>query len=123
MGVEYNYYHKKTVDAILDKVVAPSSGQSGTQPINIGAIVNKGIELSLRTTPIRERNINLQLGGQFSTNDNTVTDLGIPGQYFVVAAGFAARHQIGYPAFSFFEKRVVSAAINPQTGDATHARC
>jgi TonB-linked SusC/RagA family outer membrane protein len=123
IGVEFNYYNKKTVDAILDKVVAPSSGQSGTQPINIGAIVNKGIELSIRTTPIRTRNINLDLGGQFSTNDNIVTDLGIPGQYFVVASGFAARHQIGYPAFSFFEKRVVSADINRTTGATTNVMC
>jgi hypothetical protein len=123
IGVEFNYYNKKTVDAILDKVVGPSSGQSGTQPINIGAIVNKGIELSLRTTPIRVQNINLDLGAQFSTNDNTVTDLGIPGQYFVVASGFSVRHQIGYPAYGFFEKRVVSADINRTTGATTNVMC
>ena len=69
------------------------------------------------------QNVNLDLGGQFSTNDNTVTDLGIPGQYFVVADGFSVRHQIGYPAYSFFEKRVVSADINRTTGATSNVMC
>jgi hypothetical protein len=36
-GIEFTYYNKKTVDAILDKIVAPRPGQAGTQPINIAA--------------------------------------------------------------------------------------
>ncbi|HEY9228427.1 MAG TPA: SusC/RagA family TonB-linked outer membrane protein, partial [Gemmatimonadaceae bacterium] len=115
LGVELTYYNKKTVDAILDKVVAPSSGQSGTQPINIGGIVNKGIELTVRGTAIRRNNLTLDLTGQFSTNDNQVTDLGIPGQYFVVA-GTYLRHQVGYPAYAWFEKRVLETGIERRPG-------
>jgi hypothetical protein len=115
LGLELTYYNKKTVDAILDKVVAPSSGQSGTQPINIGGIQNKGLEITVRGTPIRRNSLTLDLSGQFSTNDNKVTDIGIPGQYFVVA-GTYLRHQVGYPAFSWFEKRMVQTAIDRTTG-------
>jgi TonB-linked SusC/RagA family outer membrane protein len=122
LGVEFTYYNKKTVDAILDKVVAPSSGQAGTQPINIGGILNKGIELMVRGTPLRNDRASLDLTGQFSTNDNEVTDLGIPGQYFVVAGTFL-RHQVGYPAFSWFEKRVVSAKIDRTTGATSQIMC
>jgi outer membrane receptor protein involved in Fe transport len=122
LGVEFTYYNKKTVDAILDKIVAPSSGQAGTQPINIGGILNRGFELSLRTTPLRTDRMSLDLGGQFSTNNNEVTDIGIPGQYFVVAASFT-RHQVGYPASAFFEKRVVSADINRTTGATSNVMC
>lgn len=111
LGFEVNYYNKKTVDAILDKVVAPSSGQSGTQPINIGGILNKGFELTVRGTPVRNNRFTLDLTGQFSTNDNKVTDIGIPGQYFVVA-GTYLRHQVGYPVFAWFEKRMVSTGID-----------
>ena len=121
-GIEFTYYNKKTVDAILDKVVAPSSGQAGTQPINIGAITNKGIELTLRGTPIQQRNVSLDLSGQYSTNDNEVTDIGIPNQYFVVAGTFL-RHQVGYPAFGWFEKRVVSADIDRTTGVTSNVMC
>jgi TonB-linked SusC/RagA family outer membrane protein len=122
LGVEVTYYNKKTVDAILDKVVAPSSGQSSSQPINIGGILNKGFEVSVHGTPLRMRNISLDLTGQFSTNDNEVTDIGIPGQYFVVA-GTYLRHQVGYPAFGWFEKRVVSADINRTTGATSNVMC
>jgi Outer membrane receptor proteins, mostly Fe transport len=125
-GIEFTYYHKKTVDAILDKVIAPSSGQSGTQPINIGGLLNKGIEITLRGTPIRLPNVSLDLTGQYSTNDNSVTELGIPGQYYVVAGTFL-RHQVGYPAFGWFEKRVVSDSINrtpgPNFGKITNIMC
>ena len=122
LGVEFTYYNKKTVDAILDKVVAPSSGQAGTQPINVGGILNKGIELSVRGTPIRNSRVSLDLTGELSTNDNEVTDLGIPGQYFVVAGTFL-RHQVGYPAFAWFEKRVVSAQIDRTTGAISNVMC
>jgi hypothetical protein len=121
-GAEVTYYHKATVDAILDKVVAPSSGQAGTEPINIGGILNKGWELNLHGTPLRMQNVALDLTGQFSTNDNEVTDIGIPGQYFVVAGTFL-RQQVGYPVDSWFEKRVVSATINRQTGAITNVMC
>jgi TonB-linked SusC/RagA family outer membrane protein len=116
VGANFTYYHKKTADAILDKVVAPSSGQAGTQPINIGGILNSGIEVSVHTTPIRRANFELNLGGEFSTNNNEVTDIGIPNQYFVIAGTFL-RHQVGYPAFGWFEKRVVSTSMNRSTSN------
>jgi TonB-linked SusC/RagA family outer membrane protein len=122
VGVELTYYNKKTIRAILDKVVAPSSGQSGTQPINIGGIVNKGLELTVRGTPIRRNDVTLDLTGQFSTNDNKVTELGLPGQYFVVA-GTYLRHEVGYPVFGWFEKRVVGATIDRTTGVTSNVMC
>jgi hypothetical protein len=119
-GINFTYYNKKTIDAILDKVVAPSSGQAGTQPINIGGIVNSGFEIQVHTTPVRRQNFELELGGEFATNHNEVTDIGIPNQYFVVAQQFA-RHQVGYPAFGFFDKRVVSTAMNRSTASMPFA--
>lgn len=121
-GLEVTYYNKKTTDAILDRVIAPSSGQSGTQPINIGAIENSGWEFNLHGTPISMRNVSLDLGAQFSMNDNKVTDLGLPGQNFVVA-GTYARQQVGYPVFSWFEKRVLSTQINRTTGATSNPMC
>ena len=122
LGIEFTYYNKKTVDAILDKVVAPSSGQAGTQPINIGGLLNSGVELTVRGTPLQSRRVSLDLAGQFSTNHHEVTDLGIPGQYFVVA-GTYLRHQVGYPAYGWFEKRVVSATIDRATGAISNVMC
>ena len=121
-GVEFTYYNKKTIDAILDRVVAPSSGQANTQPFNLGGILNKGIELAIRGTPYRGEKVSLDLNASLSTNDNKVTDIGIPGQYFV-PAGMFLRHQVGYPAFAWFEKRLVSTSFNRTTGVASNLMC
>ncbi|HEU4996121.1 MAG TPA: SusC/RagA family TonB-linked outer membrane protein [Gemmatimonadaceae bacterium] len=115
LGFEFTYYNKKTVDAILLKQLAPSSGQAGTQPFNIGGLVNSGIELLVRGTPWRSERVALDLTGQFSTNDSKITELGLPGQYFVDIGGFV-RHQVGYPAFGWFEQRVVSTPFSRTTG-------
>lgn len=122
LGVEFTYYNKKTKDAILNRVVAPSSGQALTQPINIGAVVNTGLEVAVRGTPWRSERVALDLLASISTNDNEVTDLGLEGQYFVTAGTFA-RHQEGFPAYGWFEKRLVSTAFNRTTGVASNLMC
>ena len=128
-GVEFTYYNKKTRDAILDRVVPPSAGQvnvitgvASTQPINIGAIINKGIELAVRGTAYRSDRVGLDLNASISANDNKVTELGLPGQYFV-SAGTFVRHQVGYPAFAWFQKRLVSTSFDRTTGVASNLMC
>lgn len=115
LGLELTYYNKKTTDAILDRQLAPSSGQAGTQPFNIGGIVNRGWEIMVRGTPLRRERVSLELMGQMSTNENEVTDLGLAGQYFVTAGTFL-RHQVGYPAFGWFEQNVIETPFNRATG-------
>ena len=115
LGLEVTYYNKKTVDAILNKVVAPSSGQASSQPINVGGILNSGFELLVRGTPWRSDRFNLDLSAEMSTNHSEVTDIGLPGQYYVDLGGFL-RHQVGFPAFGWFDQRVVSTPFSRTTG-------
>src|SRR5213593_2077177 len=61
LGIEFTFYDKKTTHAILDQVIAPSAGQSATRPINIGGLLNRGIELAVRGTPWRSERANLDL--------------------------------------------------------------
>jgi TonB-linked SusC/RagA family outer membrane protein len=121
-GFELTYYNKKTSKAILDRVVAPSSGQSSTQPINIGSIANSGWEFNLHGTAVSRRNVSLDLGAQFSMNDNKITDLGLPDQNFVVA-GTYVRHEELFPVFGWWEKRVLSTQINRTTGVTSNPMC
>jgi hypothetical protein len=75
----------------------------------------------VRGTPVRTDRLALDLTAQMSTNDNKITSLQ-PGQYFVIAGTFL-RHQVGYPAFGWFEKRVVSATIDRTTGATSNVMC
>lgn len=119
LGIEFTYYNKKTVDAILDAIPAPSSGQANARPVNVGGILNSGLELQVRGTPWRSERINLDLSAQFSKNHSEVSSLGsafsAQGTYFITAGTFL-RHQVGYPAFGWFEQRVISTPFDRTTG-------
>ena len=134
VGLEVTHYRKKTVDAILDRQVAPSLGIPNTQPFNAGSIRNWGTELLLRGTPLRRDDFEWDLTFGWAMNDSEVESLGTPeailelrrqsGTPDFVTGGFAIRHQVGYPIGAYFEQRVVSAAILP-TGraDSTRVMC
>jgi TonB-linked SusC/RagA family outer membrane protein len=109
IALEFTYYNKKTTDAILDKEIAPSIGFSGFQPFNAGSIRNSGTELMIRGTPWRSDRIELDLTLNYAQNDNKVLSL-IDGATFFNSGSFT-RHVIGYPAFGFWERRVVAATL------------
>lgn len=110
LSVEYTYYNKKTVDAILDRQIAPSTGIPSTQPFNAGAIRNWGNELQVRATPVRNRVANLDLTFNFANNDNRV--LALFDTVSFVNSGSFTRQAIGYSAFGFWEKHVTGAQLD-----------
>jgi TonB-linked SusC/RagA family outer membrane protein len=123
MGVEFTWYRKRTTDAILDRQIAPSLGLPNTQPFNAGAIKNWGTELLLRATPILGDVFKWDMTFGWATNDSKVESLGTPqaildlrkasGTPDFVVGGTFIKHQVGYPIGSYFEQRVVSAALLP----------
>jgi TonB-linked SusC/RagA family outer membrane protein len=134
VGIEATHYRKKTVDAILDRQVAPSLGIPNTQPFNAGAIRNWGTELLVRGTPLRRENFEWDLTFGWAMNDSEVESLGTPeailelrrqtGTPDFVTGGFAIRHQVGFPIGAYFEQRVISAALLPSgRADSTRVIC
>jgi len=53
LGFDLTYYNQKTTDDIVDASVSLGSGFSTTS-INVGELTNKGIELLISGTPVRE---------------------------------------------------------------------
>jgi outer membrane receptor protein involved in Fe transport len=119
VSFDFTYYRKHTVDAILDRQIAPSIGIPGTQPFNAGSVKNWGTESMLRIRPIDADKFQWETSLGFSTNDSRVEDLGTPEAVlqlrrdaacgagataatcpvddFVLASSgsFAPRHQVG----------------------------
>jgi TonB-linked SusC/RagA family outer membrane protein len=75
LGIEFVYFHKNMVDQIDDIPVPASLGASGPDQ-NIGAMENKGIELSVDASVLTRQNVALALHGQLFTLSNKITDLG-----------------------------------------------
>ncbi|MEX1187151.1 MAG: SusC/RagA family TonB-linked outer membrane protein [Gemmatimonadaceae bacterium] len=130
LGIEFSWYRKNTLEAILNRQIAPSLGLPNTQPFNAGKIRNWGTELMLRGTPILRDAFSWDVTFGISTNDSEVEDLGTPeailelrrasGTPDFVVGGFAIKHQVGYPIGAYFEQKVVSAALLPN-GQADRA--
>lgn len=67
----FTYYRQDIEDLIVERVVAPSIGGS-SRTENVGNMVNNGIELYLRVTPVKTNNLNWNLNFNFSRNRNEV---------------------------------------------------
>lgn len=109
IGVDFTYYNQKTTDAIVARNVAPSTGFSGSQFVNVGEIVNSGIELGIDALVLNRPNFSWDLGVSLNTNDNEITKLGVDGY---LGVGWTTRNQEGYPISSFFGARMLSAELD-----------
>ena len=86
LSIDFSYYINDSKDQIIS-VPIPNSTGYGFNTINAGEIQNKGIELSLRGTPIKTDNFSWELFGTFTHNKSDV--LSLPnGVSQVVIGGF-----------------------------------
>lgn len=70
-----SWYRKQTKDMLLNLPI-PSSTGFGNRMVNIGSMVNNGVEFSINTYNINRRNFSWNTNFNFSTIKNEVTDLG-----------------------------------------------
>jgi TonB-linked SusC/RagA family outer membrane protein len=94
-------YKQKISDLIVEYVVASSSG--GTRKIdNVGEMENKGIEISLGTSIVRNSNWGWDINVIYSANRNKITELGSPRLQINNDAGAPVYHIEGEPASVFY---------------------
>jgi TonB-linked SusC/RagA family outer membrane protein len=74
LNIEYTYYYSDSKDQIVD-VNLPWSSGFAIYPLNIGRMVNKGHELAIRATPVKNKLIDWRVFVTFSKNDNTVKSI------------------------------------------------
>ena len=86
INLNATYYYSKTSEAIFTVPYAYSTGFASKLE-NAGEIVNKGLEISLNTTPVKTRTFSWDFNVNFSTNKNTVTKL-FNGVQKILLAGF-----------------------------------
>lgn len=83
VAFEVNYYNTKTYDLITRTAGDPASGFS-LYVTNVGDIRNKGIEASLRLTPIRSNTFEWNLTANFAKNNNELESLNV--DYYQLAS-------------------------------------
>lgn len=113
-------YQKKTNDLISSIDVAPGSNFDVTMTYNIGSLVNKGIEFSINTVPVKNKNLTWDLGFNVTHNNAEITSLynsDAPGYKGIQVGGISGGtgnnimiHTVGYAPFTFYPNRQVYTA-------------
>ncbi len=123
LSTTITYYNSQTVDLITAAPLPPSTGL-GFHYLNVGDISNKGIEISLRGTPIKTKwGLTWELFGTYTHNKNNVDRL-TSGLENVVLGGtndLAVVAAVGHPFGTFFGNDIAyhdgHAVVDPVTGN------
>ncbi len=76
IGVELTYFNKVSKDLILQQPLAPSLGFTQNPFVNIGSMVNSGLEISVTALPVNTPTLSWDLRLGANTLHNEVTDMG-----------------------------------------------
>ena len=123
LGLEFTYYNKSTTDALVSRVLPGALGASATRFENLGEITNRGIEALVRANVVDSRSFKWDATASYSTNRNKIEDLGDNIAPIQFNFDNVQRHQSGYPAGSFFARRVVSFEDKNGDGFITRVNC
>jgi outer membrane receptor protein involved in Fe transport len=74
LNVTFNWYNKKVTDLLISRFIAPSTGYSSLLD-NVGVVRNKGIELMIGGSPIRNKNFRWDVDLIFNRNRNVVEEI------------------------------------------------
>ncbi|MEI8203986.1 MAG: SusC/RagA family TonB-linked outer membrane protein [Bacteroidota bacterium] len=74
VGLDFTYYDNKNEDLLIWAPMAGSSGYTD-QYINAASMENKGIEITLNATPIKNKDWTWDININFTKNNNMVTKL------------------------------------------------
>ena len=117
-SLDFTHFSKRTLDAIVQQPVAPSTGFSGNQLVNLGRVDSRGIELKATYDQRLWRDIDWSVIANLGTATNTikknVTNV-------VVSPGL--QNVEGYPINGFWARRVVSADFDATTRTLSNIQC
>jgi TonB-linked SusC/RagA family outer membrane protein len=102
VNLDVTYYQKKTKDALIDAIVAPSAGSATNVTRNLGSVRNTGWEMLLTTQLLDRDALAIDVSLNTSTNANRLLSLGgTPPQI-----GTTTRVVEGYPLFGFWAQPI-----------------
>lgn len=106
INVSLDVYRKKNTDLLLNIPVLAASGFTSSLQ-NIGAVVNKGLEVALNTTNITRRNFQWSTNANIAFNGNKVAALGPDNAPIYIPSAYSGSNppfilQKGLPMYSYY---------------------
>ena len=115
VNLDVELYNKKTTDMLMNVPQSYAVNGSGSRWDNIGAMVNRGVEVTVNGDILRTKDFSWNLNANFSYNKNKITELysGVD-EYEIASSNL--KYVVGHSATEFYINRY--AGVNPTNGDA-----
>lgn len=101
IGLQFNWYHKRVEDLLINRQIAPTNGYSSLLD-NFGSLENKGIEIVLDGSPVRSNDLTWNVTAIFSRNRNKVLEVGPALTLFSTNGGAPIALLEDYPVGIFY---------------------
>ena len=105
-NIEATSYDKKTTDALISRLIAPSLSGLTNQFVNIGNIRNTGFELTFNQKVVDSKQFALDLTLTGSTNKNRMLKLGDGVSPIASGNRNTQRNLPGYPLYGLWDKTI-----------------
>ncbi len=115
LNVDLELYYKHTSDMLMQVPEPYSTSGFGYYWDNVGAMVNKGVELNVVGTLISAKDFLWTVNANVSYNNNKITEL-YNGVEEYERSGTNTKLVVGHPLGEFYINRY--AGVNPANGDA-----
>ena len=116
LNVDLELYNKKTTDMLMSVPLAYSQSNGyGYKWSNVGAMVNRGVELNMSATLIQVRDFAWNINANVGYNHNRLTEL-YNGVDEYETSNTSTKLVVGHPVGEFYINRY--AGVNPANGDA-----
>ncbi len=115
LNVDIELYNKETSDMLMYVPTYMSDNGFGFRWDNVGAMVNRGVELNVTGTIIATRSFTWSANANVSYNRNKITELYNGGTEFELS-NTSKKLVVGHDAGEFYINRY--AGVNPANGDA-----
>ena len=114
-NIDIELYNKLTTDMLMSVPVSYADKGEGFRWDNIGAMVNRGAEISLNLGVIRTRELSWDITANVSYNHNKITEL-YNGLDEYELSSTSTKLVVGHSVGEFYINRY--AGVNPANGDA-----
>ncbi len=115
INLDVEFYNKLTTDMLMSVPVSYADKGEGFRWDNIGAMVNRGVELQLNVDIIRARGFVWNISANASYNKNKITEL-YNGLNEYELSSTSTKLVVGHSVGEFYVNRF--AGVNPANGDA-----
>ena len=115
INLDVEFYNKLTTDMLMSVPVSYADKGEGFRWDNIGAMVNRGVELSLNADVVRTRDFVWNLSANVSYNKNKITELYNDLDEYELSST-STKLVVGHSVGEFYINRY--AGVNPANGDA-----